>query len=299
MKMKALLLCSFAALVLAGCGNGERPASTSATPSPWVAVARGEVAVEGGLLQVRPAVPGVVSQVAVHSGDRVHAGQMLVRLNDEAVRIAVRLAQAEVDQAKARSAELAAGLPAAQQRERRLAAAAAVDAASGQELADARAALAEMQARAAAATAAERAALARLDAERYTLAQYTIRAATNGRVAGRFVQVGARVAPQDHMPMLDLLPDRPLLVQAELSQTYADRVHPGLRAVVVLEGGGAQQWPAHVLRLGVVYGAAAFGPTHEQPDDAHDLPCVLQLDAPGLRVGQRVLVRFLPGKAPP
>jgi len=85
-----------------------------------------------------------------------------------------------------------------------------------------------------------------------------------------------------------------LIVRAELNEAYADKVRPGMRAEVVLDAGGGRSYAAHVLRLGLTYGAVRLGPQHEQPDDARDLECVLQLDAPGLRVGQRVRVQFLP-----
>jgi multidrug resistance efflux pump len=145
-----------------------------------------------------------------------------------------------------------------------------------------------------AAAAAVQAAQARLAAARHQLALYTVHAPVAGYVARRLVQVGARVDPDDAEPLLELLPERPLIVRAELNEAYADKVRPGMRAEVVLDAGGGRSYAAHVLRLGLTYGAVRLGPQHEQPDDARDLECVLQLDAPGLRVGQRVRVQFLP-----
>ncbi|MDE3141979.1 MAG: HlyD family efflux transporter periplasmic adaptor subunit [Pseudomonadota bacterium] len=294
----ALLLTACAALLLSACGaaTGGDPASASA-PRAYVAIARGQVAVEGGLLQVRAAVPGLVRAVSVATNAKVAAGQTLVQLDDGAARIAVQLARADLAQAHAQQAMLAAGEPAAALRAQRLAAAVAADAASGQELAEARAALGEIKARAQAAAAAVQAAQARLAAARHQLALYTVHAPVAGYVARRLVQVGARVSPDDAQPLLELLPERPLIVRAELNEAYADKVHPGMRAEVVLDAGGGRSYAAHVLRLGLTYGAVRLGPQHDQPDDARDLECVLQLDAPGLRVGQRVRVQFLPQTA--
>ncbi len=295
-KTLPLFVTLCAALLLSACGaatTGNDPVSASA-PGAYVAVARGQVGVEGGLLQVRAAVPGLVKAVAVATNAKVVAGQTLVRLDDDAAQIAVQLAGADLAQARAQQAELVAGQPAAELRAQRLAAAAAADAASGQELAEARAALGELRARVQAAAAAVQAAQARLDAARHQLALYTVHAPVAGYVARRLVQVGARVDPDDAEPLLELLPERPLIVRAELNEAYADKVRPGMRAEVVLDAGGGRSYAAHVLRLGLTYGAVRLGPQHEQPDDARDLECVLQLDAPGLRVGQRVRVQFLP-----
>lgn len=295
-KALPLLVTLCAALLLSACGaatTGNDPVSAPA-PGAYVAVARGQVGVEGGLLQVRAAVPGLVKAVAVATNAKVAAGQTLVRLDDDAAQIAVQLAGADLAQARAQQAELVAGQPAAELRAQRLAAAAAADAASGQELAEARAALGELRARVQAAAAAVQAAQARLDAARHQLALYTVHAPVAGYVARRLVQVGARVDPDDAEPLLELLPERPLIVRAELNEAYADKVRPGMRAEVVLDAGGGRSYAAHVLRLGLTYGAVRLGPQHEQPDDARDLECVLQLDAPGLRVGQRVRVQFLP-----
>ena len=292
MRPLHLLLILGCALALAGCGAAR--SGDPAPASPWVAAARGQVQVEGGLLQVRAGVPAQVQAVPVRDGEAVKAGQLLVQLDDGAARIAVRLAVAQLAQARAQRDELAAGEAAVRQRAQRLAAAAAADAAPGQELSEADAAWARLQARIKAAGAAVQVAQAHVDAARYRLSLYAVRAPVAGHVVQRQVQVGARVSPQDPLPLLELLPERPLIVRAELNEAYAGKVHPGMRAEVVLDTGGGPRYPAHVVRLGLVYGTPALGPAHDQPDDARDLPCVLQLDAPGLRVGQRVLVHFLP-----
>ncbi|EQD41000.1 secreted protein [mine drainage metagenome] len=148
-KTLPLLVTLCAALLLSACGaatTGSDPVSASA-PGAYVAIARGRVGVEGGLLQVRAAVPGLVKAVSVATNAKVAAGQTLVRLDDDAAQIAVQLAGADLAQARAQQAELVAGQPAAELRAQRLAAAAAADAASGQELAEARAALGELRAR--------------------------------------------------------------------------------------------------------------------------------------------------------
>ena len=295
----SMLAMACIALLLSACGaaTGSDGAATAATRTTYVAIARGQVAVEGGLLQVRAAVPGLVRAVSVATNGKVAAGQTLVQLDAGAARIAVQLAHAELAQARAQQAVLVAGEPAAASRARRLAAANAADAASAQELAEARATLDEIKARVQAAAAAVQAAQARLAAARHQLTLYTVRAPVAGYVARRLVQVGARVSPDDAQPLLELLPERPLIVRAELNEAYADKVHPGMRAVVVLDAGGGRSYAAHVLRMGLTYGAVRLGPQHDQPDDARDLECVLQLDAPGLRVGQRVRVQFLPQSA--
>ena len=111
MKLQVLLFTLFVMVVLAGCDRAGNADQNAAPSSPWIAVARGQVGVEGGLLQVRPAVPGLVSAVTVSDNDAVKPGQILVRLDDGAARIAVQLAAADLAQARAQQAELAARRP--------------------------------------------------------------------------------------------------------------------------------------------------------------------------------------------
>lgn len=277
---------------LAAC-SGQHPAPTAPPPS-YAAMARGVVDVEGGLLRLLPRGNGVVATVPVTEGAVVQRGQLLLTLDARAAELGVAMARAELDQARARADELAARLPAVQVRAERVAAAAQADAASQQDSADAASTLAGVRAELTAAHASIEVAQARLAQAQHELDLRSLRAPVAGTIVRRYVQPGETVSALAAQPLFELQPQRPLIVRAELNESYIDQVQPGMRAEVVLDAvGNGRTWPAHVLRLGLVYGPTRLGPQHDQPADAHDVDCVLALDAAGLRVGQRVLVKFI------
>ena len=272
--------------------SGQHPAPAAPPPS-YAAMARGVVDVEGGLLRLLPRGDGVVATVPVTEGAVVQRGQLLLTLDARAAELGVAMARAELDQARAHADELAARLPAAQTRAERVAAAARAAAASQQDSADAASTLAGLRAEISAARASIEVARARLAQAQHELDLRSLRAPVAGTIVRRYVQPGETVSALAAQPLFELLPQRPLIVRAELNESYIDRVLPGMRAEVVLDAGSGRTWPAHVLRLGLVYGPTRLGPQHDQPADAHDVDCVLALDAAGLRVGQRVLVKFI------
>ena len=289
-RLARLLLLPFA---LSAC-SGRHPSAPSAASPSYVAMARGVVDVEGGLLRLLPRRDGVVATVSVTEGAVVRRGQLLLTLDSRAAELGVTMARAELDQARARADELAARLPAVRTRAERVAAAARADAASQQDSADAASTLAGLRAEIGAARASVAVARARLAQAQHELDLRSLRAPVAGTIVRRYVQPGETVSAQAAQPLFELQPQRPLIVRAELNESFIGQVRPGLRAEVVLDAAGSgRAWPAHVLRLGLVYGPTRLGPQHDQPADAHDVDCVLALDAAGLRVGQRVLVKFV------
>ena len=291
MTMRRLVCLLVLPFALAACSG--RPAAPPAAAKAYAAMARGVVDVEGGLLRLMPRRNGVVATVPVTEGAVVRRGQLLLTLDSRAAELGVTMARAELDQTHARADELAARLPAAQTRAERLAAAAQADAASQQDSADAASTLASLRAEIGAARASVALARARLAQAQHELDMRSLRAPVAGIIVRRYVQPGETVGAQAAQPLFELQPQRPLIVRAELNESFIDRVQPGMRAEVVLDAGGGHIWPAHVLRLGLVYGPTRLGPQHDQPADAHDVDCVLALDAAGLHVGQRVLVKFI------
>ncbi|HST90998.1 MAG TPA: biotin/lipoyl-binding protein, partial [Brevundimonas sp.] len=68
--------------------------------SPYAAIANGKVDVEGGIIQIAARRGGVVRQVLVQEGDRVVAGQILARQEDDEPRLALQSSNADVAQAE-------------------------------------------------------------------------------------------------------------------------------------------------------------------------------------------------------
>lgn len=84
-------------------------------PISGAAIAEGEVTVAGNRLLVQPEATGIVSQMLVHEGQMVQAGQPLVRMNGMRSSARLRQAQANYDALRAVEARLIAerdGLPA-------------------------------------------------------------------------------------------------------------------------------------------------------------------------------------------
>jgi multidrug resistance efflux pump len=227
-------------------------------------VCHGHVDIEDGVTALNPVQPGRVVEVAVHEGQVVKAGTVLLRLDDEQARLVVRQAEGELKAAQARLAQ-ARKLP-EQQRADLAAQQAAIEAAryrlaaGRQNLQRTRrlrkenmagseeAGVAEDQvkeleaalqaeegkrARLLTVNPAEQVALAeaetdarqaRLEEARHALAERTVRAPMDGEVLRLLVAVGDVASPQARQSALLFCPDRPRVVRAEVPQEFADRV---------------------------------------------------------------------------
>jgi RND family efflux transporter MFP subunit len=282
-------LLSFALCACSKPANADLP---TAKPSDAIAVARGRVDVEGGLLAIGASRDGTVAAVNANEGDRVKAGDVLVQLDPRPADLAVASAQAELDQARAQARTIAVKLPALDQQSKRLAAAAGDGAATGQAADDARNAVAVLKAELDTAQSGIAIARQHLAAAQFEREQTGIRAPLAGRIVARDVQVGDRIAAQSGKELFRVLPDRPLIVRAELGEAFVDTVSPGMRADVIPDASPGTTLGAHVLRVGQVFGAARRSDDPQQSPDARVVDCVLALDNGSLRIGQQVLVRI-------
>ena len=292
------------ALALSACSSDDGHAGApAATQSQWLAVARGKVDVEGGMVQVAARADGVVEAVAVTQGDDVKAGQVLATLDPRASKIAVATARAGVAQAKAQLAELRVALQQARQRAPRIAEAAKAGAATGESAERARDAVASLDAKQAAAKAALNAAEQQVAVAQLNLDATTLRAPIAGTVVARHVAVGQAVAATSGGPLFELLPDRPHIVRAQVDADVAGSIHPGMHAEVVRDSDSGPVYRAKVLWVGQVLQSASLSQDPLARAVANDVDCTLALEPPSgsnatmapLRIGQRVLVKF-PGR---
>ena len=278
----------------------EPPAAGAPTPvSPYAAVARGRVDVEGGVIQLAAQRDGVVKTVEVEEGDFVRKGHILAVLEDQQARLNVTLAENELEVTTAQVALFQVEREASTREEKRLENLLKANAVARADWERARDQVQLAGARLKSAHAAHAAARSRVHIAEHEVELRTVRAPLDGRIVRRQVRPGDGVSTLNVTPLFWFAPQTPRIVRAELEDRFATTVTPGMSAEVVLETGGTKSYRAHVTRVGIL-----LGPKRPVTDDAYEradvrvVECVLSLEtaAHDLLLGQRVLVRF--NKAP-
>lgn len=292
-RCAALLACL--ALTLPACSRQPQDHAVAATaPTAYVAIARGRVDVEGGLVRVIAPRDGIVAELRAKEGDTVKQGDVLAVIDARQVELAAGVAKAELDQAQARAKSLRAKTAALKQRANRVTQAAQAGAATGQSADDANQALSELNAEIAEADAAIEVAQQHLRQARFEVDVRSVRAPVAGRIVARPVHVADVVSTQGAAELFTLLPDAPRIVRAELNESFVAKVAVGMNAQIVTDADSAKSWPAKVTRIGEVFGSSKLIEDAQETTDARDVECILELSTDELRVGQRVQVRFLP-----
>jgi RND family efflux transporter MFP subunit len=197
-------------------------------------------------------ITGRVKSVSVDLGDAVAAGELLVTLDDEESRQAVRLAQADVTVAQAQQLEVQSGLQTAQRELSR------VEALQAQKLMSEAALDAARTAERTATAARDRAigALARAEAQ---LATARIQLGYTRIEAGPLEGGGTRVVSERHVDPSDAVaPGSPLVTTVEIdpliaaiSVTVADyvRIAIGQRATLATDALSGRAFEAEVIRI--------------------------------------------------
>lgn len=312
-KTSALLAVpALLAALLSACGGANDPTTTAAKAQGQavsgprsVAVARGKVEVQGGLVELAAPADGLVESVAVSEGDTVRKGQPLLRLAGEALRQDTAVAEAELRAAQARQQAQAVRLPAARQFAARLTEAAAAGGIDRQHADDAVQTAREIEAAAAVAAADVKVAASKLAQSQALVSRLVLSSPVDGSVVRLAVQAGTRVDTQSSRALMVLLPNRPLQVRAELNESFAGAIRPGMTADVTVDstaGAAGAPRPAKVVRV-----ASVMGPTRLEDDGSAPragqrvVDCFLVFDptpaagansAVAWRVGQNVRVNF-------
>lgn len=284
-----------AVLLLSACSkDAPVPAQPAASTSvDKVAVARGVIDVEGGLIALVPAMDGSVSTAPVKEGAVVRKGDVLLTLDGALLEQEVGMANADLALATDRLKGTQAQLRELERNATRLATGASEGVSSNQQADAAKQQLAGVRADVDAAGAQVEMAQHKLEHARLKLRQMSLTAPDAGTVVGQVPGVGAFVPAGK--PAISLLPARPLQVRAELSAAYADAVQVGMRATVVIDSDGTEGKPLPVAR--VVRISPVFAPARLQEDAgrgvAKVVECVLEFEsAAKARVGQHVRVEF-------
>lgn len=295
------LAAAFLALVLSlplmlaiACQSATPDATPVAASSPYIAIAKGQVDVEGGVYRLAASRDGIVTGVFVEDGAEVRQGQVLARIDDKQPRLALAQAEAQVRQARAELPVLDARLRAAEREQRRLAPLTADDTATRREGDQAgdevRVLAAQIEQARTAVTFAER---ARAVAA-YEVEQRAVRAPMDGRIVRRQARLGDGISTLNVTPLFLFAPNTPRIIRAEVDERFVDRLRPGQAAEILLEVDEQRQFKGRVLRVGQVFGNKQPTGDPSEAADVRVVECVVSIDNQSLRIGQRVLVRILP-----
>lgn len=266
------------------------------TTLPYVAMARGVINVEGGLINVAFAHEGIIDKIVIKNGMHVSEGDVLAKLNEQSAILATSLAKAELNHAVTVYKALQARLPALEARASRLRTGVTEGVVEGQQASEAEESLRQLQADIPTAAVDITIAQQRLAQVRFDLSQRTLVSPVAGEVVNVAAQLGSIVNTQEHNPAFVILPDTPFIIRAEVNESYIDRIHVGQNAEIEAEA-RTEPFPttAHVFRIGRVVEAGHLG---DEPSAGRVVRCDLALDnlsskeRQNLRIGQTVLVKF-------
>lgn len=245
--MKSALFTSFGvtSLLLLGCSHSGNPAP-AALPTVQAAVVESVSARTPQAIQttgtvhaketamISPQIPGHLRQVLVQAGDRVHAGQLLVTLDDAAMESA--LEQATAGEAAAQKQQMAAQTQAslAAQTLARYQMLKEQKSVSPQEFdeVEKRSEAAQLQVAAYAAQSDQ--AKAAVAGARTQLGYTTLHAPFSGMVTARMADPGTLAAPG--MPVLQIDRDGPLQVYTTVDESLIGSIHAGMKLPVSVTG---------------------------------------------------------------
>lgn len=290
-----------ASLLLAACSdNTSTSASTQTTTgtqqesSRKIAVARGTVDVEGGLINLSSSTDGVVRALNVREGESVTKDQSLLTLSTATETAAVAVAESEWKLAQERKQASLAKLPELRRAASRLEQAARAGAVQTQLSDTAQQQLKDADANARIAQAEVDVALQRLNQAKALLAQRSITAPEAGEIISIHAQPGAAISA--NTPAMLLLPARPLIVRAELNAAYVGNIAPGMQATITSDmdsDSDSDTLPqARVIRISPVYRQGRLQ-EEAQRGPVRVVECILEFEEPAnVRVGQNVRVNF-------
>ena len=281
-----------------GLADAEKPAvqTTASAPSSvvYVAVAKGRVDIEGGVIRLAAQRDGLIQAVMVEEGDRVKKGQVLARVDSRQAGIGVELAKAELARAQAQATLLEARYAFAQREATRNANAAQEGAISKQIADDKHTEAHAMQADLAAATAAVSVSVAQLKQAEFEVEVRQIRAPFDGRIVKRNAKPGDGISTLNVTELFQLTPVAPRIVRADIDEAFIDHVKVGMLAEIISETNPDQKWQGKIIRIGEVFGSRKQTDDPNEHQDVRVVDAVLSLNNEHVRIGQRVLVKILP-----
>ncbi|MFC7287802.1 HlyD family secretion protein [Herminiimonas glaciei] len=284
-------------LGLSACTDDNPPAKPAAAlkgEHAYVAIARGKIEAQGGLVTIQPAQDGHIVRLPVSEGQQVAAGAVLAELDSRNAQIELNEAEARLQQAQAQAQAASLPLAAARDLAQRLRQAAEAGASDVQRADEAQQRAQQLQAAASVAGSELAIARERLEAAKQHLAVRTLRAPQAGTVIQLDATIGTQVLAQGGKPLMTILPAKPPQIRAELNESFVAQVKPGMRADISIEA-DPQRKPlaARVLRVGQVFVNSRLGDDGNPRSNLRVVDCVLTFDeVQDVRIGQNVRVSF-------
>ena len=276
----------------------EEKAQAERSESPYAAIANGKVDIEGGIIQIAARRGGVVREVLVQEGERVVAGQILARQEDDEPRLALQTANADLASAQSQLRLIQVDIRTAQREFERLERLASTNFVAAQRLDQARDAIAQAEARLGSQQASVQTAIARRDQAAYNVELTVIRSPADGRIVRRYANPGAGASTLNVSNMFDLEPDAPRIARAEIVESDIPNVTDGQQVEIQPEGDTSKVYVGTVMRRAAVFGARKLASDDpSQRSDERVIEVVVSAGDAPLLIGQRVLVKFMkPGQ---
>jgi HlyD family secretion protein len=295
---RALPLATTALLLLAACHPGGGKPTAAVPPSPYATIANGKLDIEGGVVEVAARRAGVISEVLVQEGDKVHKGQVLARQEDQDSRLAVKSAAAAVAQAESQIPLMQVNLHTAQREYERLKRLASTKLISQQQLDQASDAVASAQAQLGIQQAAVQTARAQLAQADYNEDLTIIRAPMDGKIIRRYANPGGGASTLQVSDMFDLEPATRHIVRAEIIESAIPDVHVGQEVEITPETDPDKLAVGSVIRIAATFGARKLkSDSANEASDERVVEVVVSADNTPYLIGQRVLVKFMkPGQ---
>ena len=276
----------------------DEKAQAERVESPYAAIANGKVDIEGGIIQIAARRGGVVREVLVQEGDRVVAGQILARQEDDEPRLSLQTANADLAAAESQLRLIQVDIRTAEREYERLERLVATNFVAAQRMDQARDAIAQAQARLGSQQAAVQTARARRDQAAYNVELTVIRSPADGRIVRRYANPGAGASTLNVSNMFDLEPDAPRIARAEIVESDIPNITAGQAVEITPEGDPSKVYIGSVLRRAAVFGARKLASDDpSQRTDERVVEVVVAVNDAPLLIGQRVLVKFMkPGE---
>ena len=274
-------------IAFTGC-SAKTANSEHASPT-YLAIGRGKIDIEGGLLYVTAPVDSQYETINAAVGSEVKVGDILATLNAEQEILATDMATAEVEHTQAEITSLSERLNYAESTAKRLSEAAGAGAVDQQQADEALQNTHQIKNEIAIAKAALNIAAVKLKQAQFALQKRTLRASQNAKIVKVLAQKGAQVTAAQNLAFI-LLPNKPFIVRAEINENFIDKIQPGSTASILFDSKPSATAKAKVIHVGSVLEASRWG-DEQQP--SRSIECTLEIEQQqNFKVGQNVMVKF-------